>query len=190
MNIKQLIEKAEAGDMLSQSSLSTMYHEGDGVSQDDEKAFYWVAKAAAQGCTYSEYNLGYMYMNGNGTLKDYEKAFYWYSIAAEKGHAPAQNSVGWMYRNGAGVDVDFEEAYIWFLIASNCSLPCAILAGKQRNSNALCNLGLMHIEGNGVPESKSEAAHWINLAYIQGSERATEMLEDFELWDYIDKYYI
>ena len=40
MNIKQLIEKAEAGDMLSQSSLSTMYHEGDGVSKDDEKAFY------------------------------------------------------------------------------------------------------------------------------------------------------
>ena len=39
MNIKQLIEKAEAGDMLSQSSLSTMYHEGDGVSQDDEKLF-------------------------------------------------------------------------------------------------------------------------------------------------------
>ena len=43
----------------------------------------------------------------------------------------------------------------------------------------------MHIEGNGVPESLERAAHWINLAHRQGSERATEMLDEYELWDYI-----
>ena len=71
------------------------------------------------------------------------------------------------------------------LIASNSSLTCSILAGKQGNANALCNLGLMHIEGNGVPESLERAAHWINLAHRQGSERAAEMLDEYGLWDYI-----
>ena len=56
---------------------------------------------------------------------------------------------------------------------------------KQGNANALCNLGLMHIEGNGVPESLERAAHWINLAHRQGSERAAEMLDEYGLWDYI-----
>ena len=129
--------------------------------------------------------LGTMYYKGEGVSIDYEKAFYWFSKAAEKGHAPAQNYLGWMYRNGVVVDEDFEEAYIWFLIASNSSLTCSILAGKQGNANALCNLGLMHIEGNGVPESQSRAAHWINLAYKQGSDFAAEMIDEYELWDFI-----
>ena len=59
MNIKQIIENAEAGDMKAQSSLSCLYREGDGVPQDDEKAFYWVKKAAAQEDMYAMYNLGY-----------------------------------------------------------------------------------------------------------------------------------
>ena len=47
----------------------------------------------------------------------------------------------------------------------------------------------MYIKSQGVPESKSRAAHWINLAYIQGSERATELLDEYKLWDDIQKYY-
>ena len=76
MNIKKLIENAEAGDMKAQSRLAYFYIEGDGVPQDYEKAFYWVTKAAAQGCIYSEYNLGYLHWSGKGTLKDYEKSFF------------------------------------------------------------------------------------------------------------------
>ena len=48
----------------------------------------------------------------------------------------------------------------------------------------------MHIKGQGVPESKSEAAHWLNLAHRQGSERAAEILDEFRLWNYIPKYFI
>ena len=58
------------------------------------------------------------------------------------------------------------------------------------NANAQCNLGLMHIKGQGVPESKSEAAHWLNLAHRQGSERAAELLDEYELWDYIWRHHI
>ena len=79
-----------------------------------------------------------------------------------------------MYRDGRGVDEDFEEAFIWFSIAA-----------EQGNSDAQCNLALMYIEGNGLPESLSQAAHWANLAYKQDSEFAAEMMDEYELWDYI-----
>ena len=150
MNIKKLIENAEAGDMRAQSSLACLYHEGDGVPQDDEKAFYW------------------------------------FSLAAEKGHAFAQNYLGMMYLDGRGVDEDFEEAFIWFLIASNSSLSCCYDAKKGLgNPYAQCNLALMYIEGNGVPESLERAAHWANLAYRQDSEFAAELIDEYELRDYI-----
>ena len=107
-------------------------------------------------------------------MEDYEKAFYWFSKAAEKGHAKAQNYLGAMYSSGRGVDENFEEAYIWLSIAA-----------KQNHPNAQCRLALMYINGNGVPESLSQAAHWANLAYKQGSEFAAEMMDEYELWDYI-----
>ena len=45
MNIQQLLKDAEAGDLKAQWDLSNMYYEGDGVTQDDEKAFYSRVKA-------------------------------------------------------------------------------------------------------------------------------------------------
>ena len=193
IEIKQIIEKAEAGDMKSQSFLASMYYQGTGrakakkigISRDYQKAFYWTSKAAAQGHIFSQYNLGYMYWSGEGTSEDYEEAFYWFSKAAEQRFAPAQNYLGMMYRDGRGVDQDFEEAFVWFLIAANSTLSCSILAGKKGSSDAQCNLALMYIEGNGVPESQEEAGHWVNLAYGQGSEFAAEMIDEYELWDYI-----
>ena len=75
MNIKQLIENAEAGDMKAQSSLACLYQEGDGVPQDDEKAFYWVKKAAAQEDMYAMYNLGYTYLRGEVISEITKKLF-------------------------------------------------------------------------------------------------------------------
>ena len=184
-HLSKVIEKAEAGDKIFQSCLGTMYYKGDGVSIDYEKAFYWIKKAAAQEHVNAMYNLGYMYWSGEGTLEDYEEAFYWLSKAAEQRFAPAQNYLGMMYLDGRGVDEDFEEAFIWLSIAANSTLSCSILAGKKGSSEAQCNLALMYIEGNGLPESHSEAAHWANLAYKQGSEFAAEMMDEYELWDYI-----
>ena len=183
IEIKQIIEKAEAGDMKSQSFLASMYYQGTGrakakkigISRDYQKAFYWTSKAAAQGHIFSQYNLGYMYWSGEGTSEDYEEAFYWFSKAAEQRFAPAQNYLGMMYRDGRGVDEDFEEAFIWFSIAA-----------EQGNSEAQCNLALMYIEGNGLPELHYEAVHWINLAYKQGSNFANEIINDYDFWAYID----
>ena len=180
-HLSKVIEKAEAGDKIFQSCLGTMYYKGDGVSIDYEKAFYWVKKAAAQEHINAMYNLGYMYWSGDGTSQDYEKAFYWFSKAAEQGFYAALNYLGVMYRDGDGVEENFEEAYIYFAIAANA----LSLAPNSGSPDAQCNLALMYIEGNGVPESQSRAGHWVNRAYKLGSEFAAEMIDEYELWDFI-----
>ena len=76
MNLQQLLKYAEAGDLKAQWDLSNMYYEGNGVTQDNEKAFYWTSKAALQGHITSQFNLGFLYSSGIGTLEDSEEAIF------------------------------------------------------------------------------------------------------------------
>lgn len=84
--------KAESGDSISQTNLGVMYHNGEGVSQDDKQAVYWWTLAAKQGDASSQYNLGVLYHNGKGVPQDYKQAYVWFSIAAENGYSDAVKS--------------------------------------------------------------------------------------------------
>ena len=57
-----------------------MYTHGEGVPQDDAKAFYWYRKAAKQGAALAHYALGEMYHQGEGVPEDYVQAYAGYSI--------------------------------------------------------------------------------------------------------------
>ena len=46
---QRMKQAAEQGNAEAQYNLSVMYHEGEGVGQDEEKAVYWLKKSAAQG---------------------------------------------------------------------------------------------------------------------------------------------
>ena len=76
--LRQLMERAEQGDAIAQSNLGVMYANGEGVTQDYEKAVEWYQKAAQQGFANAQYNLGVMYEHSKGVTQDYEKAVEWY----------------------------------------------------------------------------------------------------------------
>ena len=105
--------KAEQGDAEAQWELGCMYAEGEGVSQDYEKAAKWFRKAAEQGYAVSQYELGRMYAKGQGVEKNDKEAAKWFRKAAEQGRAKAQWELGQMYYEGKGVDQDYEEAMKW-----------------------------------------------------------------------------
>ena len=73
---------AATGDAIAQSSLGIMYHLGQGVSQDDFKAFDLLNRSARQGFAPAQMSLGHLYENGLGTRPDQARAFMWFSIAA------------------------------------------------------------------------------------------------------------
>ena len=47
-----------------------------------------------------------------------------------------------------------------------------------------------HLESvEGVPESEVDGAYWVNLAFQQDLEFASEMINEYEIWDLVDDWY-
>lgn len=58
------LELAERGYPLAECQVGWFYLKGQGVRQDDEKAFYWTKRAAEHGDWDAQYNLGTFYEEG------------------------------------------------------------------------------------------------------------------------------
>ena len=77
-NLKQIVQKAEAGEEDAQVALGSMYFKGVGVRQSDQEAVRWYRKAAEQGQAEAQYNLCMMYYVGQDVNQDHEKAMEMY----------------------------------------------------------------------------------------------------------------
>jgi TPR repeat protein len=80
---------AERGNAQAQFNLGVMYHQGQGVSQDDKEAAVWWSKAAEQGHAEAQDNLGFRYARGQGIVQDWVQADKWFTIAAAAGNESA-----------------------------------------------------------------------------------------------------
>lgn len=94
-DISDLISSAEQGDAEAQLLLGLNYSLGDieGIPQDDEKAVYWLTKAAEQGNADAQFEVAGNYLKGLGVDRNWEKVNYWLNKAAEQGHEKAQESL-------------------------------------------------------------------------------------------------
>ena len=108
-----------------------MYANGQGVTQDDERALTWYQKAAEQGHTLSQVELGAANLSGRGVSRDYKAATYWYRQAADAGNLEAQFNLGIVYYGGLGVPQDYVEAHKWWNLAASDYQP-----GKERDLTA------------------------------------------------------
>lgn len=88
---QQLDSLAQAGDPVAQYNLGFMYFGGDGILQDDDRAFFWFNRSARAGYAPSQDVLAYMYNHGKGVNPDKLRAYVWYSIAAFNGIFLAQS---------------------------------------------------------------------------------------------------
>jgi TPR repeat protein len=85
-------ELADKGDASAQFNLGSMYHQGQGVAQDDKQAALYFAKAAEQGHTDAMDNLGLRYAKGEGVEQDLVQAYKWFSIAGMRKNASAASN--------------------------------------------------------------------------------------------------
>ena len=92
-NFKELLQKAEAGDVDSQIGLGLIYRLGTGVEEDASTAEKWFGKAADQGSVRAMYLLGIL----NAEKENYLKAAELLYEAAEQGHKEAQFNLGILY---------------------------------------------------------------------------------------------
>jgi TPR repeat protein len=114
---------AEMGNTNAQNNLGVMYHNGEGVERDYNKAIYWYQRAAEHGHKVAQCNLGVIYRNTPAIEKDYKKAFFWFSESAKQGYRDAQLNLGVMYKYGEYVEQDYKKATHWFSEAAypSCS---------------------------------------------------------------------
>lgn len=144
---------ASEGHVLAQFSLGVMYHEGQGVPQDEVAAAGWYRKAADQGNANAQYNLARRYYEGQGVPQNYAAALDWYRKAAEQGHTGGQINLANMFGNGEGVGRDYAVAATWFRAAADAGDPTGQF-----------NLAMMYADGHGVPQDDVQQYLWLTLA--------------------------
>ena len=90
LELKKLIEKANAGDPEALNNLGDRYYCGcDYLSEDKVKAAELYRKSAEQGYAEGQYHLGMCYYFGKGVPRDRAEAIKWFQKAALRGHAEA-----------------------------------------------------------------------------------------------------
>ena len=117
---------------------------------------------------------------------DYATALKLFRALAERGDSGAQYAIGRMYAKGQGVPKDPAAAMKWFDQANEQSKALQAYNRSEfatarktfeplaEKGQALAEyiLGLMYANGQGVPESYTEALKWLQKAAEQGEAKA------------------
>jgi TPR repeat protein len=175
---------AEGGHPVAQWKLGRMYADGDGVAQDDLRAFEYFSRIAN---AHAEDNpsapqaaivanafvaLGRYYLNGipNSKIKpDPERAREMFSYAASYfGSADAQYDLARLYFKGAGSRDDFRYGARWLGLAAQKG---------QHQAQAL--LGQMLFNGEQLPRQAARGLMWLTLARDSAGPDETWIKESY-----------
>jgi TPR repeat protein/type II secretory pathway predicted ATPase ExeA len=133
-----LRNRAEAGDIGSQTALADRYHEGNGVPRNDKAAIALYEQAATKGDSVAQYRLGLALSSGSsGLAADRVAAYAWLVMARNGGQTIDQATLdsltrsltsseildvryklGLMYEQGIGCIPNLVFADEWFLLGA------------------------------------------------------------------------
>ena len=160
---------AEKGHALAQWKLGRMYAEGDGVTQDDLKAFEYFRRIAdshaddnpntpqARFVANAFVALGHYYLEGipkTQVKRDPVRAREMFGYAASYFRDPdAQYYLGRLYLDGTGAPHDPRTAARWF-----------VLSAQKGQCRAQAMLGAMLFQGDHVQRQAARGLMWLTLA--------------------------
>lgn len=182
------------------SELASLYATGQGVDQDQERAFRLASEAAVAGNKHGLALLGRFYALGIGTPVDGEMALEMLSKAAELGFGPGMEGLGDLYLNGIGVEKDRKTAVSWYeKAAAEGRIRAAAgvanwyrtrpeglaralywysLAARAGNEDSMNALGVMFLRGDGVEQNPEAAIEWFEKSAAQGDAQGMQNLGD------------
>src|SRR5258708_1394047 len=175
---------AEGGHPVAQWKLGRMYADGDGVTQDDVRAFEYFSRIAN---AHAEDNpsapqaaivanafvaLGRYYLDGipNSKIKpDTERAREMFSYAASYfGNADAQYDLARLYLKGIGAPRDSKYGARWLG-----------LAAQKGQHQAQAMLGQMLFNGDQLPRQAARGLMWLTLARDSATPDETWIKESY-----------
>ena len=116
--LAQFLLSSEQGNYFATYNDACMYYFGDGVTQDEAKAFEYFSKARSQGDAEATNRMAAMLAEGVGVKKDLIKAFDLYLEAAKNKSLSAMANVAICYLEGMGTSIDINEGLKWLDEAS------------------------------------------------------------------------
>lgn len=97
MNMAALLDQANSGDVVAETTLGVCFLEGIGVQVDYYQALRFLSAASEKGAARATLNLARMYAGGLGVSPNPQKAARLYAKAAHRGEFLAQIELGRMY---------------------------------------------------------------------------------------------
>ena len=175
---------ADAGESLARWKLAKMYANGEGVPQDDEKAYDYFEQIVDN---YDEDNsspreqavvssafvaVGAYNLNGipnSRVAPDPMRALEMFQYAATNfGNADAQYDLARMYLDGVGVGRDPAQAARWLH-----------LAAEKNHAEAQALLGQLLFTGDGVARQRGLGLMWLTLAeQLAGQDKKSQWIID------------
>lgn len=194
----EISAKAVGGDVEAMLNLGLAYSVGMGTPIDRVATVKWISLAAAKGNNRAQYVCGQIFMRGQYLPKDSKEAVRWFRLSAAQGNADAELSLAEAYRQGEGVETNEQEYLRWLKRAADQGHPIAQgeyamhiydpemadrweeaatwfrKAARQGNTEAMFNLGLLHLRGHGVPKDRIVSLAWLMVAEIDATDEVEE----------------
>ena len=90
------LDAAQRGDAPAQELIAELFHYGEGVPRDHQRAVAWYRRAADQGRASAQDALGLMYAAGLGVRESCPDAIGWFEKAMAGGYALSRGNLAWM----------------------------------------------------------------------------------------------
>jgi len=169
-----LFEKSmEMGNIYAPSNLGVCYYNGEGVPQDQEKAFELYQKPAEQGNASAQRNLGTYYRE---VKKDYAKAREWYNKAIANGNEPAKKNLKELdeefSEEKAKIDKALKKA-LEYWDENECEKAIDVWKSLGNDPEALWQIGDCYFNGYGnLKEDNNKAVEYFRPSAEQGYAKA------------------
>lgn len=159
-------------------ALGSLYHRGQGVEQNEERAFELFLMAAEHEQTpnaYAMYEVAKMYHAGIGTTADEERSQQWYGEAYQAFQSIVQDRpddrllyrLGYLSLNGLGTERDKDTAFDYFRKAANLKNEDAVFALGKLYLDPEC-ASFDPTQGIACLKKAAEEFHNSNAAYLLG----------------------
>lgn len=158
--LKNLITKAEQGDVEAMVMVGDCYNRGFHADKDDAMAHIYYKMAADKGHAKAAYIVSADYLNGLGVSKNKKMGIKYLQMSADKGLAEAQYYMGMVYQIGeAGLFFREQKEAFYFEKAA-----------KQGHAKAQVELANMNILKEGPQYSLEKGIFWLVCAYLHGND--------------------
>lgn len=182
--VEYLREAAQQNHPAAQHNLFIIYQEPQLHLVNHDSALYWLRRSAYNGYAQAQNNLAIYFLQGKNVPQNVDSGFYFMQKAAAQNNPSSLYQLGVLYLIGAGTTIDSTKGLEYVSKAAMLENIDAIellanvydgdkyapfftwlqKAASMNNVAGMKKLGVVYMQGMGVPQDFEKAAEWLHKA--------------------------